>query len=122
MPLLLWILTIVAIIVALLILVASYDAFFQDKDAIKSNFPLIGRFRYFFYDLRPFFRQYFGDDNAFTPRIIIDWIEHVARGKKGYFSFDTFDSSGEFRDDTYKMVHAPVPYNNDEMDPQYPLV
>lgn len=36
----------------------AYDTF-QDKHAIRKNFPLVGRLRYFFESVRPEFRQYF---------------------------------------------------------------
>ena len=42
---------------ALLIIVA-YDTF-QSKRAIRKNYPLIGRLRYFFESIRPEIRQYF---------------------------------------------------------------
>lgn len=122
MPFLLRVLLVVAIIVGVLVLVSLYDRLFQDHNAIKANFPLVGRFRYVFHELRPLFRQYFGDDNAFAPRIIIDWILHTAEGKKGYFSFDKFDTTGKFHDPDHQMIHAAAPYNNDEMEPEYPLV
>jgi glutamate synthase domain-containing protein 2 len=108
--------------ITIAILIALYDRFFQTKNILLGNFPFIGRFRYLFHDMRPFFRQYFGDDNAFTPRIIIDWILHVASGKTGYFSFDKFDTSHSFHDGNHQMVHSPTPLNMGEMDPEYPLV
>ena len=36
-----------------------YDRFFQTGHTIRRNYPLIGRFRYFFEHLGEFFRQYF---------------------------------------------------------------
>ena len=122
MPLLLTLLTIVAIIVGLFVLVSASDRFFQRSNVVKANFPLLGNMRYFFHELRPFFRQYFGDDNSFTPRIIIERILHTAKGKKGYFSFDKFDTTGSFHDGNHQMVHAAAPYNDEEMKPEYPLV
>ena len=67
-------------------------------------------------------RQYFGDDDSFAPRAIIDWILHVADGKTGYFGFDKFDTTGHFHDKDHQMIHASTPYNNDEMKPEYPLI
>lgn len=67
-------------------------------------------------------RQYFGDDDAFAPRAVIDWILHVADGKSGYFGFDKFDTTGKFHDPDHQMIHASTPYNSDEMKPVYPLV
>lgn len=116
----LWI--VLGIILVPILIVTISDAFFQNSNAIKSNFPLLGNFRYFFHELRPFFRQYFGDDDSFTSRSIIEWILDSAKGKKGYFSFDKFDTTGKFHDPEHQMIHAAAPYNNNEMTPEYPLL
>lgn len=122
MPILLRILAIIAVIVALLVMLAAYDGLFQKNNAVKSAFPLVGRFRYFFHELRPLMRQYFGDDDAFAPRAVIDWILHVSSWKSGYFGFDKFDTTGKFHDPDHQMIHGSTPYNNDEMEPKYPLI
>jgi hypothetical protein len=44
---------------ALLVVVLFVRDVTQTKDAIRRNFPVIGRFRYFFSKLGEFFRQYF---------------------------------------------------------------
>ncbi|MDA1209089.1 MAG: glutamate synthase-related protein [bacterium] len=72
--------------------------------------------------LRPLFRQYFGDDDSFTPRIVIDWILSVAAGKTGYFAFDKFDTTFQLHDGNHQMKHSATPYNLDEMESEYPLV
>lgn len=105
-----------------LFLVVLYDGLFQKKNAVMSNFPLLGRFRYLFHELRPLFRQYFSDDDSFVPRSIIDWILNVSKGKSGYFAFDKFDTTGRFHDGKHQMIHAASQYNMDEMEPEYPLV
>jgi len=46
-----------ALLVAIVLWVQ--DRFFQKSHAIRRNYPLIGRFRYFFEHLGEFFRQYF---------------------------------------------------------------
>lgn len=99
-----------------------YDRFWQNDNIVKGQFPVMGRFRYLFHDLRPYFRQYFGDDNAFTPRLIIDWILNVSNGKSGYFAFDTFDTTHTLHDGNHQMIHAPSPLNEDEMEVVYPTL
>jgi glutamate synthase domain-containing protein 2 len=116
------ILIIVLLALVIFMAIAIYDRFFQQKLSVLGNFPLLGRARYFFHELRPFFRQYFGDDNSWTPRIIIDWIRHVAEGKSGYFAFDKFDTTGHLHDGRHQMIHAPSPFNIDEMNPTYPVI
>jgi hypothetical protein len=83
----------IIIIVTAILILAIYDRFFQTKNLVIANFPVIGRFRYLAHELRPFVRQYFLDDNDFVNRLVIDWILNVSAGKTGYFSFDKFDSS-----------------------------
>ena len=47
------------LLVALALVMWVQDRFFQKAHAIRRNYPLIGRFRYFFEHLGEFFRQYF---------------------------------------------------------------
>ncbi len=112
---------ILLVLIGIVVLIGLYDRFFH-KNLVKINFPVIGRFRYLFHDLRPFFRQYFGDDNAWAPRIVIDWILSVSHGNTGYFSFDKFDTTQHLHDGRHQMIHAANPLNEDEMEPIYPLV
>lgn len=56
----------------------------QTRDAIRHNFPVIGRFRYLFIHLGEFFRQYFfALDREEMPfnRAERDWIKKSAQGK-----------------------------------------
>lgn len=46
-------------LLTLLVLVTYVRDVMQTKDAIRRNFPVIGRFGYFFTTLGEFFRQYF---------------------------------------------------------------
>ena len=49
-----------AIVVAIVVLVYMYIAdITQTEQTIRRNYPVIGRFRYFFEHLGEFFRQYF---------------------------------------------------------------
>lgn len=121
-----WFLLVVGIVLGALVLLALvvfiYDRYFQRKNLVLSNFPLLGRMRYVMHELRPFFRQYFGDDNAFAPRIVIDWILQVSNGKSGYFAFDKFDTTRELHDGAHQMIHSATPLNVDEMQPEFPVL
>jgi hypothetical protein len=110
------------VIVIAVIALAIYDRFFQTKNLVIANFPVVGRFRYIAHELRPFVRQYFLDDNDFVNRLVIDWILHVSSGKTGYFSFDKFDSSNSLHNGEYDMIHSATPRNSDEMKVEFPLV
>jgi glutamate synthase domain-containing protein 2 len=55
----------------------------QTEDAIRRNYPVIGRFRGFFTTLGEFFRQYFfAMDREEMPfnRAQRDWVKHAAHG------------------------------------------
>lgn len=62
----------------------------QTKDAIRRNYPVIGRFRKFFSDLGEFFRQYFfAMDREELPfnRAQRDWVERSADGHGNTIAF-----------------------------------
>lgn len=62
----------------------------QTEDAIRRNYPVIGRFRYIFSTLGEFFRQYFfAMDREELPfnRAQRDWVKHAGEGKDGTIAF-----------------------------------
>lgn len=62
----------------------------QTKDAVRRNYPLIGRFRYLFSILGEFFRQYFfAMDREELPfnRAERDWIRRASSGKRTTIAF-----------------------------------
>ncbi|MCF6444406.1 FMN-binding glutamate synthase family protein [Nereida sp. MMG025] len=62
----------------------------QTEDAIRRNYPVIGRFRYLFSTLGEFFRQYFfAMDREELPfnRAQRDWIKHAGEGKGNTIAF-----------------------------------
>jgi glutamate synthase domain-containing protein 2 len=63
---------------------------FQTDDAIRRNYPVIGRFRYFFSTLGEFFRQYFfAMDREEMPfnRAQRDWVYHATTGTPNTVAF-----------------------------------
>ena len=120
--LIIFVVFLVPVIAVGFLLLFLHDRWFQKKNLVFGNFPVLGRMRYVMHELRPFFRQYFGDDNAWAPRIIIDWILDVANGKSGYFAFDKFDTTGKLHNGQNQMIHAANPLNVDEMAVEYPLI
>ena len=112
----------ILILFAVAIIIAIYDRYFQTKNLVLANYPLIWRFRYLGHELRPFIRQYFLDDNDFVNRIAIEWILNVASWKTWYFSFDKFDSSWKLHNWEFDMIHSSTPLNADEIDIKYPIV
>jgi glutamate synthase (ferredoxin) len=81
------------------------------KDNVLRNFPVLGRFRQFFIDLGPKFRQYIiADNNEELPfnRDERDWIYRSADGENNYFGFGTDD---QILGIGYPIIkHAVFPY------------
>lgn len=62
----------------------------QTQDAIRRNYPVVGRFRYVFSALGEFFRQYFfAMDREELPfnRAQRDWVKHAATGEDSTIAF-----------------------------------
>jgi len=79
----------VGIIVLALIIMFFIDRS-QSRDAVRHNYPVIGRFRYLFSHLGEFFRQYFfALDREEMPfnRAERDWIYKSAKGKNNTIPF-----------------------------------
>ncbi|MEC7300143.1 MAG: FMN-binding glutamate synthase family protein [Pseudomonadota bacterium] len=75
---------------ALVVVVLFFLDRFQTHDAIRRNYPVIGRFRYLFSTLGEFFRQYFfAMDREEMPfnRAQRDWVYHSANGKGNTVAF-----------------------------------
>ena len=86
--------------IGLLVLFAAV-LFFIDKtqtqDAIRRNYPVIGRFRHIFSTLGEFFRQYFfAMDREELPfnRAQRDWVKHAASGKSNTVAFGSTRNIG----------------------------
>ena len=85
----------VALIVALglifaLVVVLGIIDRTQTHDAIRRNYPVVGRFRYVFSSLGEFFRQYFfAMDREELPfnRAQRDWVKHAADGGSSTIAF-----------------------------------
>jgi len=77
----------IGVLVALVLLVIDR---MQTEDAIRRNYPVIGRFRNLFSGLGEFFRQYFfAMDREELPfnRAQREWIKHAAQGKSNTVAF-----------------------------------
>ena len=62
----------------------------QTKNAVRRNFPVVGRFRYLFERLGEFFRQYFfAMDREELPfnRAERTWVDNAAKGSDGTVAF-----------------------------------
>jgi glutamate synthase domain-containing protein 2 len=82
----------------------------QSEDAIRRNFPVIGRFRHWFIHLGVFFRQYFfaldREEQPFN-RAIRFWIYDCAKDKPGTIAFG---STNDLREPgSIIFVNSPYP-------------
>ncbi|MCY4181251.1 MAG: FMN-binding glutamate synthase family protein, partial [Litoreibacter sp.] len=62
----------------------------QTEDAVRRNYPVIGRFRHIFTELGEFFRQYFfAMDREELPfnRAQRDWVKRATSGKGNTVAF-----------------------------------
>jgi glutamate synthase (ferredoxin) len=86
-----WIVWVGAGALVLLLAVALYDRL-QRKHAIMSNFPLVGRFRYWFETLGPPLRQYIVTNNDEERPFSRDqrrWVYASSKKENNYFGFGT---------------------------------
>ena len=82
-------LLIVGLLALLVVVLAIFDRT-QTQDAIRRNYPVIGRFRAMFTTLGEFFRQYFfAMDREEMPfnRAQRDWVNHAAEGGSNTLAF-----------------------------------
>jgi len=95
----------------------------QSKDAVRHNYPVVGRFRELFTRLGEFFRQYFfALDREEMPfnRAERDWIYHSARGEDNTQAFGSTRSLSPVG--TPIFVNAPFPPLDDHSDHAKPVL
>lgn len=77
-------------LVVLVIVIFYFLDRFQTSDAIRRNYPVLGRFRALFSSLGEFFRQYFfAMDREELPfnRAQREWVKHAGEGKSSVIPF-----------------------------------
>ena len=90
----------------------------QSRDAIRHNFPVLGRFRYLFSTLGEFFRQYFfAMDREEMPfnRAERDWVEKSSQGRDNTVAFGS--SKVLTAPGTPIFVNCPFPPLDDQARP-----
>lgn len=89
-----------------------YDKYIQRKHALLINYPVIGRFRYFFEALREPLRQYFAEETFFESKDKVDWVYTAAKDKPNYQSFSV---NQPFSGSRFIIKHASSVLNEDEV-------
>lgn len=82
----------------------------QTKDAVRHNFPVLGRFRYLFSKLGEFFRQYFfAMDREEMPfnRAEREWVYRAGKGKDNTVAFGSTKSLTGVG--TFIFINCPFP-------------
>ncbi|MEL7012987.1 MAG: FMN-binding glutamate synthase family protein [Pseudomonadota bacterium] len=95
----------------------------QTEDAIRRNYPVIGRFRYLFSELGEFFRQYFfAMDREELPfnRAQRNWVSRAASGTGNTVAFGSTRNIGV--PGTPIFVNSPFPPLDDMYAQTQPLV
>lgn len=95
----------------------------QTSDAIRRNYPVIGRFRHLFTKLGEFFRQYFfAMDREEMPfnRAQRDWVAHAAEGGDNTIAFGS--TRNLHIPGTPIFVNAPFPPLDDQFALTEPMV
>jgi glutamate synthase domain-containing protein 2 len=99
-------------LVAIIIFLFIYDKYVQRKHALLINYPVIGRFRYFFEALREPLRQYFAEETFYDSKDKVDWVYTAAKDKPNYKSFSVSQPFGGSR---FIIKHASHVLNEDEV-------
>jgi len=121
-----WIFTLLGWLAGLLFLLFAYF-FIQDlrqtKSAIRRNFPLIGRLRYFLEGQGAYFRQYFlSHEREEMPfnRATRSWVYRKSKGLQGMIGFgSTYDLNEA---GAVIFVNSPYPKLEEERQPAHSLV
>lgn len=101
-----------------LVALGAYD-FFQTRFTITRNYPLAGRIRWLFYDLRPYLRAYIVEDDltgtpySFEARNL---VHARARGETDTHPFGTERNTDE--DSYHWLSHSIAPSENPDREPR----
>lgn len=94
----------------------------QNTDAIRRNYPVLGRFRYLFSTLGEFFRQYFfAMDREEMPfnRAEREWVSRASKGKDNTIAFGS--TKRLTPEGTAIFVNCPFPTLESDAAPTLPL-
>jgi len=96
-----------------------YDRFIQREHQLLINYPVIGRFRYFFELLREPLRQYFAEETFYESRDKIDWVYKAAKDVPNYQSFSV---SQPFSGSRFILKHSANVKNDDEVSDDFSVL
>lgn len=101
-----------------LVLLGLYD-FFQTRWTITRNYPVAGRLRWFFYDLRPFLRAYIVEDDLHGTPFSFEARNLVHARARGVTDTHPFGTERDTDASTYHWLsHSIAPAENPERSPR----
>lgn len=95
-----------------LIFLYIHDKYVQRNHALLINYPVIGRFRYFFEALREPLRQYFAEETFYDSKDKVDWVYKAAKNVPNYKSFSI---SQPFLGSKFILKHVSNVLNDNEV-------
>lgn len=93
-----------------------HDKYVQRRHQLLVNYPIIGRLRYLFEELREPFRQYFGDEKFYESKDKLDWVYKAAQDLPNYASFSP---SQPLPKPKFMLKHATIVLNEDEVEDNF---
>jgi glutamate synthase domain-containing protein 2 len=109
-------------IVMLILFIMFLQDISQKEHAVRRNFPVIGRLRYFMEDIGVALRQYFfANDREELPfnRMTRSWVYKTAKGMGGMIGFG---STNDMREPgTAIFINSPYPQLEEDCEPSPPL-
>lgn len=109
-----WILFVVVIIAWYI-----HDKYVQREHQLLVNYPIIGRLRYLFEEVREPFRQYFGDEKFYESKDKLDWVYKAARDLPNYASFSPAQPLPKPK---FMIRHANIVLNDNEVEGNFDVL
>lgn len=100
------------------LLVMGYMDYFQTRQGVRRNFPIIGNLRYFFELIRPELQQYFVEDNLSGRPIPRELRSIVYQRAKGQIETIPFGTQRNVYEENHEWVNhsiVPVKASDEEM-------
>jgi glutamate synthase domain-containing protein 2 len=96
-----------------------HDKYVQREHQLLVNYPIIGRLRYLFEEIREPFRQYFGDEKFYESKDKLDWVYKAARDLPNYASFSPAQPLPKPK---FMIRHANIVLNDNEVENNFDVL
>ncbi len=106
------------VLLVAVILLFIYDKYIQRSHQLLKNYPVIGRFRYLFEELREPLRQYFGDEKFYESKDKLDWVYKASKDLPNYVSFSPAQPLPKPK---FLLKHKNIVLNDDEVSDDFSI-